>query len=161
MRFEHSLGNEDCGSGNLVCVFSLWCHWFPTILTDVSIKFDWITGEILLLKAQSPPCNQWQRKHANPLTTLTIFLSQRMFKFHWCNSACLSSQRSCYLHKENFIDCLYLVTNMQWQSTIGYSKGNWHDRSKTIENGWQFFQKNLTWPFCPFFATFFDQSSQN
>ena len=97
--------------------------------------------------------NGISRKHANPLATLTIFISQRMFKFHQCNSACLSSLKGYYLHKEHLIDCLYLVSNMQWESTIGLSVGNWHDRSRTIANRWHHFQKKIDMTILPLFLT--------
>ena len=122
----------------------LWEWWLSLcvffVMPLISDHFDYCKDKIWLdytgnTVAKSPitPMQPMasQRKHTNPLTTLTIFFSQTMFNFYWRNSAYLLSQGSNYLHKEHVIACLYLVSNMQWQSTIGYSVGNWHNRSRT------------------------------
>ena len=57
--------------------------------------------------------------------------------------------------KEHLIDCLSDITSMHKRSTIGYDMGNWYDRSRTMDNGWHHFQKELTRPYCPFFDHLF------
>ena len=144
-----------------MCVFfvmPLIFNHFDNCRDQIWLDYKGNTVAESQIMPMQPMASQW--KHANPLTTLTIFISQRMFKFHWHNSACLSRQGGYYLHKENCKD-LYLVSIIQWQSTIGYSVGNLHDRSRTIENGWHHFQKKLTWVFLPLlWPLIFDQTPQ-
>ena len=79
-------------SGQWVCVFSLRCPYFLSILTTLRIKINLFTGNLLLLKPQSCQCNQWHLKETH--RPIVFDHSHNLYfsiKSHWWNFACLMS----------------------------------------------------------------------